>query len=252
MTKAFETIQVNFDEDICYLQLHRPEANNTINNLLIEECSRVLDQCEAFAKIVVLEGLPDVFCFGADFQDIRKDLAGNPRHQDPEPLYDVWQQLASGPYITIAHVRGKVNAGGVGFVAACDIVICKDKAVFSLSELLFGLIPACVLPHLIRRIGFAKAHYMTLMTQPISAEQAYKWGLVDVCEENSENALRKHLLRLRRLSKTGISRHKRYMNNLNETLLTSKLKALEANKEVFSDQSNLEKIEHFVKTGTFL
>ncbi len=251
MGKPFETIQVNFDEDICYLQIYRPDANNTINDLLIEECSQVLNQCEASAKIIVLEGLPEVFCFGADFQEIQKSLAGEPKQQDPGPLYNVWQQLALGTYITIAHVRGKANAGGIGFIAACDIVLCEEKAVFSLSELLFGLIPACVLPYLIRRIGFSKAHYMTLMTQPISAMQAHTWGLVDAFEENSKNLLRKHLLRLRRLSKTGISRYKRYMGNLNDILITSKLKALEANKEVFSDQSNLEKIEYFVKTGIF-
>ncbi len=122
---------------------------------------------------------------------------------------------------------------------------------FSLSELLFGLMPACVLPFLIHRIGFSRAHYMTLMTQPVSAKQAQIWGLVDALEENSVNLLRKHLLRLRRLSKTGITRYKRYMNDLNDILKASKPKALEANKEVFSDPDNLEKITRFVKTGKF-
>jgi len=75
--------------------------------------------------------------------------------------------------------------------------------------------------------------------------------LVDAYEEKSENLLRKHLLRLRRLSKTGVSRYKRYMSTLDEVLVKSKPKALEANVEVFSDQNNLEKIAHYVKTGQF-
>lgn len=251
-TRAYETIRVRFEEDICYLQIYRPEANNTINARLIVECAEVLDLCDKIAKIVVLEGLPEVFCFGADFREIQEDYEREyHQNQNPEPLYNVWLQLASGSYLTIAHVKGKANAGGIGFVAACDIALCEEKAVFSLSELLFGLMPACVLPFLIRRTGFSKAHYMTLMTQPVSAKQAQAWGLVDACEENSDSLLRKHLLRLRRLSKTGISRYKNYINSLDDLLLTSKPRALEANIEVFSDPHNVEKIARYVKTGKF-
>lgn len=253
IAKTYETIRVRFEDDVCFIQIHRPEANNAINDRLIEELTEVINLCQDSAKIVVLEGLPEVFCFGADFKEIQKNLENNTQHQaqNPELLYNLWLQLASGPYITIAHVRGKTNAGGVGFVAACDVVLCEEKAVFSLSELLFGLMPACVLPFLIRRMGFSKANYMTLMTQPISAKQAHDWGLVDAYEEKSENLLRKHLLRLRRLSKTGVLRYKRYMSALDEVLIKSKPKAFEANIEVFSDQSNLEKIAHYVKTGQF-
>ncbi len=253
MITNYEAIQVRFDEDVCFIQIHRPEANNSINDRLIEEFTEVLNRCEESVKIVVLEGLPEVFCFGADFKGIQETLDNAEQHQEqnPEPLYDLWLQLASGPFITIAHVRGKANAGGVGFVAACDVVLCEEKAIFSLSELLFGLMPACVLPFLIRRMGFSKANYMTLMTQPVSARQARDWGLVDAYEENSENLLRKHLLRFRRLSKKGISRYKRYMNTLDNFSMISKAKALEANREVFSDQNNLEKIARYVKTGQF-
>src|SRR5439155_22787849 len=95
------------------------------------------------------------------------------------PLYDLLLQLETGSYITLSHVQGKANAGGIDIVAACDIVLADHAAQFSLSELLFGLFPACVLPFLIRRVGFQKAHYMTLMTQPISAQRAHTWGLVD-------------------------------------------------------------------------
>ena len=253
MTKTYETIRVRFEDDVWFIQIHRPEANNAINDCLIEELSEVISLCQDSAKIIVLEGMPEVFCFGADFKEIQTNFENKKLHQqqNPEPLYNLWLQLAFGPFITIAHVQGKTNAGGVGFVAACDVVLCDAKVVFSLSELLFGLMPACVLPFLIRRIGFAKANYMTLMTQPITAKQAQEWGLVDACEEKSDNLLRKYLLRLRRLSKAGISGYKRYVNTLDEALVKSKPKALEANIEIFSNQDNLGKIVRYVKTGRF-
>ncbi|WP_455872349.1 enoyl-CoA hydratase/isomerase [Serratia proteamaculans] len=249
--KTYEAIRVSLNEDICTIQIHRPEANNTINDCLINEITEVLNLCVDSVKIVVLEGLPDVFCFGANFNEVQ-DGVENPEQneeQNPESLYNLWLQLVSGPYVTVAHVRGKTNAGGIGFVAACDLVLCEESAVFSLSELLFGLMPACVLPFLIRRMGFPKSNYMTLMTQPISAKQAHEWGLVDAFEENSNNLLRKHLLRLRRLSKTGISRYKRYMNRLDDSLTSNKLDALAANKEVFTDPNNLHMISRYVRTG---
>ena len=248
----YTALRLRFDDDIAHLQIYRPDANNAINEKLISEFTAALDLCDVRAKIVVVEGLPEVFCFGADFTELQQGMDGDAApHQDPQPMYALWRRLATGPYVSIAHVRGKANAGGIGFVAACDIVLADTKAQFSLSELLFGLMPACVLPFLIRRIGFAKANYMTLMTQPISVQQAHEWGLVDAIEENSENLLRRNLLRLRRLNKTSIARYKRYMNSIEGSLDIAEHKALAANREVFSDVDNLEKIARYVKTGQF-
>jgi len=248
-----QTLKVRFEQDICFIQMHRPQDNNTINAQLISEMSAVLTECESEVKVVVLEGLPQVFCFGADFKQMQQSFEhGNHADaQDPGPLYDLWLKLATGPYITVAHVRGKANAGGIGFVAACDVVLSEEAAVYSLSELLFGLMPACVLPFLVRRMGFPKANYMTVMTQPINAAKAMEWGLVDAVEANSSNLLRKQLLRLRRLSKAAVVRYKKYLNNLDDSLARDKPKALAANLEVFSDSDNVEKIARYVKTGQF-
>lgn len=244
----YRTIRVRFEDEICYLQLNRPEAQNTINPLMIAECNEVLGVCRQSAKIVVLEGLPEVFCFGADFEAVARDPSNA---VDQESLYRLWHQLSTAPFVSIAHVQGKVNAGGVGFVAASDIVICDERVPFSLSELLFGLIPACVLPFLIKRIGASKAHYMTLMTQPISAQQAFSWGLVDAMGVDTENLLRKHLLRLRRLNKTAITRHKKFMHQLDPSIDSAAGDAIRMSQEVFADEDNRRKISRYVDTGKF-
>ena len=249
---TYETIKVQFQESICFLQIDRPEANNAINGQLVAECNDVLSVCEESATVVVLSGSPEVFCFGADFKAIANPLKKTPEQDDgPGPMYDLWLRLATGPYVTISHVRGKANAGGVGFVAASDIVLADESAQFSLSELLFGLYPACVLPFLIRRVGFQKAHYLTLMTQPISAKQACEWGLVDACEPLSEALLRRHLQRLRRLSKIAIRRYKTYMSRVGAPLQNLKSLAVAANLEIFSDADNLQAITRYVEKGVF-
>jgi polyketide biosynthesis enoyl-CoA hydratase PksH len=257
-TPGHHALRVRFQDPICFVQMHRPEAQNTINDLLLDEFAAVLDRCEQASTVVVIEGLPEVFCFGADFAAIREahrapaggavaDVTGH----GPEPLYDLWRRLTLGPYVVISHVRGKANAGGIGFVAASDIVIADDTAVFSLSELLFGLMPACVLPFLARRVGFQRAHYMTLMTQPIGVAQALAWGLVDAHDANSEVLLRKHLTRLRRLNKTAVARYKRYAHALASDLAAQRDLALAANCEVFSDPRNIENIVRYIDKGIF-
>jgi len=248
----YETIKVQFQESICFLQIDRPEANNTISAQLIAECNHVLDACEESTTIIVLSGSPEVFCFGADFKAIAGASKDGHKHDDgPGLMYDLWRRLATGPYVTISHVRGKANAGGIGFVVASDIVLADETAQFSLSELLFGLYPACVLPFLIRRAGFQKAHYLTLMTQPISARQACEWGLVDAVEPQSEVLLRRHLQRLRRLSKTAIRRYKSYMSCIGVQLQELKSTAVAANLEMFADPANLEGITRYVEHGIF-
>lgn len=250
---GLNTLKVRVEEDIGYIQLYRPEHNNTLNSLMVDEMTEVLSAFENTVKVVVLEGLPEVFCFGADFKQISQEIsegAGNPVN-DPGKLYDLWLKLATGPFATVAHVRGKVNAGGVGFVAACDVVLAQQDATFSLSELLFGLIPACVLPFLIRRMGYPKANYLTVMTQPINASQAHDWGLVDVVGANSEQLLRKQLLRLRLLSSSGVGSYKRYLNDLDDSLLAAREKAIRANQEAFNNQENLDNITRYVNTGRF-
>lgn len=249
---SYKAIKVRFQEKICYLQLYRPKADNTINEQLVEECHQVLELCEESIIAVVLEGVPDVFCSGADFNDIHNEVKSeNNRQLRAEPLYELWQKLATGPYVTVAHVRGKVNAGGMGFVAACDIVLADQSAKFGLSELLFGIFPACVMPFLIRRIGFQKAHYLTLTGQSIPVMQAQRWGLVDDYEDQSDSLLHKHLLRLSRLSKLSILRYKNYMRDLYDSIQQSKPLALTANREVFSDPQILKGIEQFVENRIF-
>jgi len=205
---GYETLTVDRRDGVLTVQLNRPEAGNAINARLVAELGQVVAQCEAAdgPSVLVLSGSAEVFCAGGDFQaTAASDVA-----EDPEPLYDLWLRLANGPFVSLAVARGRVNAGGVGLAAACDIVLADGTASFGLSEMLFGLFPACVLPFLIRRVGAQRAHYLTLTTQPVDAAQALAWGLVDAVEDPVEGLLRRHLARLRRLGKPAIGRYKRH------------------------------------------
>lgn len=250
-----ETIKVTVEDAVCTIALDRPQADNAINRTLIEECAQVLDRIGRDAsgdggssgvRVVVLQGLPGYFCIGADLADVQAPPEG--ADDVIEKLYDLWLQLAEGPFISVADVCGRVNAGGLGFVAACDVVLADESATFGLSELLFGLYPACVLPFLIRRVGFQRAHYMTLTSKPISARSAEAWGLVDVCEEDRAPLLGRHLSRMRIVPAAAVGRYKRYMSELHG-LSRARAGAVSANREMFADPHNLRRIRDYAESG---
>jgi polyketide biosynthesis enoyl-CoA hydratase PksH len=255
----YQTLQVDFRDPVCHIQLARPDDGNTINDLLVMELQAVLSLCEPRSSVVVLAGSAQTFCMGADF----RDLAQRYRTQgsatattsgpalDPSALYSLWLRLASGPFITVAHVEGKANAGGVGFVAASDIVLAGEQAQFSLSELLFGLYPACVMPFLVRRVGLQRAHYLTLTAQSIPARQAADWGLVDAVDAHGDRLLQRHLQRLTRLKKSDIQAYKAYMRQLTPQLLAMQAPAVAANEEMFANPRTLQAITAYVERGVF-
>ncbi|MCB2360145.1 enoyl-CoA hydratase/isomerase [Clostridium estertheticum] len=248
----YQTINIRVEEQLCFIKFNRPEAKNTINNLMIEELHHVLKLCEEKITVIILEGSPDIFCFGADFNEVKEKVINKQKiENNPDRIYDLWTKFCRGPYITISHVRGKVNAGGIGFVAASDIVLADETAEFSLSELLFGVYPACVLPFLIKKIGFQKSNYLTLTTQSISVHEAYSWGLVDVYAENSVALLRKKLIRLTKLTKSSITEYKAYMDTFCKSIYRARDLAISSNEDMFANQDNLEKIYRYVEKGEF-
>ena len=254
METQWQTLKVSERGSVLTAQLHRPEANNTINDQLMSELHLIMQQADKRddINILVLEGLPEVFCFGADFKGISEQFKGGGAAAQnnftvKSDYMDNLSRLSQISAVVVAHVRGKVNAGGVGLVSACDLVVADQTAMFSLSELLFGLLPAQVMPFLIRRVGFQKAHRMTLLTQAVDATTAHQWGLIDELADSSKEALRRVLLRCRGLQKPAIKRMKSYMQQMWEISDETKQLAVNTASSLFSDPAILEKISRFVE-----
>jgi enoyl-CoA hydratase/carnithine racemase len=236
-----------------HVRLNRPEADNAINAAMVSELSDVLARASTSpATVVVVEGLPEVFCLGADFGVISDAASrGESTSFDPELMFELFHRLAFSDVFTVAHVRGRANAGGVGIAAACDVVLADEGATFSLSELLFGLIPAVVMPFLVRRIGVQRAHYLAGTTQTVDAARAAEWGLADAAGPDSAALLRTHLRRLGLLSKRSVARYKAYTAELRPITAQDKELALRTNREVFTDPVNVDAIRRYAEQGLF-
>lgn len=247
---SFETISVRRRDMFCFLRIERQDAANAINTLLVEELTEALQRNEADTAVLVLEGLPEVFCTGADFAEVSEFAdSGRDAEAQTTALYNLWYRLATGAFVSVAHVRGTASAGGVGFVAACDAVIADENAIFRLPEMLFGLLPACVLPFLQRRIGPGRAGYLGLTTAELTAKDAFRMGLVDVVGADSDDLLRRHLLKMRFVRKEAVARFKALHAKLDPVLANAQAPALAANFEMFARPDLLQGISHFRRTG---
>jgi polyketide biosynthesis enoyl-CoA hydratase PksH len=247
---TYQTLRVREQPGVRFVQLYRPEAQNALNTLLVHELIMLLHALEEDRSInvVVLEGLPNVFCSGMDFQEyVNLDGDEDLRMAD---TFTLFRQFSESSKIIVAKVQGKVNAGGIGLIAASDLVIAANTAAFALSELLFGLLPAIVLPFLIQRVGQQRAKLLALSTQPIEAAEAYRWGLVDAYGADPDQLLLPYLQRWRRLSPLAIRKLKTYMNQLQPIDSTTQTLAVKTISTLMADPEVKAGIRRYVEDGS--
>jgi methylglutaconyl-CoA hydratase len=79
---------------------------------------------------------------------------------------------------TIARVNGAAYAAGIGLVAACDIAVAAEEAMFSISEVRIGLVPSTISPYVIAAIGARAARRYFLTGEAFSAPEAHRLGLL--------------------------------------------------------------------------
>ena len=90
------------------------------------------------------------------------------------------------PKPVIARVQGDVYAGGMGLVAACDMVVSVDTAHYCLSEVKLGLIPATIAPYVIRALGARASHRYFLTAERFNAQEAHRLGFVHTLVDSVE------------------------------------------------------------------
>ena len=249
----YQTLKISYQGPVQKIQLYRPEVNNSINSQLIQELLSALQAAEAeeVVKILTLEGLPDVFCTGIDLQEVARGQEQVETTTLYPVYYNILKTISQSSKVIISVVRGKVQAEGVGLVAASDFVLADETATFVLSELLFGLLPTCVLPFLIRRIGFQKAYRLALSTQDILADDAHSWGLVDEYGSNLNQLLSRYIRRLKYLPSSGVKDLKNYVNQLWIIRQETEDLAINTGARLAEDPETQEKIRRFVQEGLF-
>jgi methylglutaconyl-CoA hydratase len=132
---------------------------------------------------IILTGAGTVFCGGLDVPAIKAGA-------DPVPFYSglvgVLKRLPGLPKPIVAAVNGDAVAGGAGFVAAVDYVVCVPDAKVGSYEVSVGVWPAVAQVPMIKRIGARATIQNVASGEPFTAEGAQAVGLVNEVVEASQ------------------------------------------------------------------
>jgi len=181
--RTYETLKVARDSrGVLTVSLNRPSVRNAFNEVVIAELAKVFSG-EALAsetRAVVLRGEGSVFCAGGDLNWMKKaidfDYAENIK--DTRMLAHMFATLNECPKPVIGIVQGAAIGGGVGLVSVCDIVVASAETQFSLSEVRLGVVPACIGPFVIAKIGASHARGLFMSAERFDASKALSIGLI--------------------------------------------------------------------------
>ena len=95
-----------------------------------------------------------------------------------QATFEAVQRLNLLPIPTVALVQGGCFGGGTGVISACDVVIAADNALFSITEVRWGLTAAIIIPQLCDAIGVRQVRRYALTGERFGADDARRIGLV--------------------------------------------------------------------------
>lgn len=149
---------------------------NALSRQLLAELAAELDAAAADpgVRVVVLTGAGPAFCSGADLRE-----QGDGLGPGPVSVPDVLIRIFDHRCPVVALVNGAVRAGGIGLMAACDIVVAPGTATFAFSEVRIGVVPAIIAVPVLARMNPTAAHEYFLTGEPFGAAEAVRTGLVN-------------------------------------------------------------------------
>jgi len=222
---TYQHLEVAVDGRLATVTLNRPDVRNAFNETVIAEIALAFDALgrDETVRAIVLAANGPAFCAGGDLNWMKK-LAGYSdaeNNADALRLADMLRTIYLCPKPVVAKVQGDCYAGGMGLVAACDVVVAAEGANFCLSEVKLGLIPATISPYVIKAMGEQAARRYFLTAERFTAAEALRMGLaheVVIAEEldarvaavvkalvgNSPNAVRQAKLLVREIAGKAI------------------------------------------------
>ena len=183
MGASFETVRLEMDSGVARVTMNRPDIRNAFNEVMISELRQAFAAINAdeSVRVVVLTGEGKSFCAGADLHWMRKVVSYTyeQNYEDSLNLASLMREVYDCPRPVVGRINGAAIGGGTGLVAVCDIPVAADTAVFSFSEVKIGLVPACISPYVLKRVGERYGREYFLTGERLTADKALRCGLVN-------------------------------------------------------------------------
>jgi methylglutaconyl-CoA hydratase len=189
---SYGTIKVSLDSrGVLTVSLNRLEVRNAFNEEMIDDLSRAFatDVLQEEVRAIVLRGEGAVFCAGGDLNWMKKSVehTRDENLRDTRKLTQMFKTMNECAKPVIGLIQGAAIGGGVGLVSICDIVLATEQAEFSLSEVRLGIVPACIGPFVISKIGASYARALFVSAQRFKGKRAMEIGLVHQIVPSNED-----------------------------------------------------------------
>jgi methylglutaconyl-CoA hydratase len=193
----YTMLEVAVFERVATVTLNRPDVRNAFNEAMIAELSDAFRQLDTRddVRAIVLAAKGAAFCAGADLNWMKKmaSFSDEENRADARRLADMLAAVYRSSKPVIARVSGDAYAGGVGLVAASDVVVAATSARFCLSEARLGLIAATIAPYVVRALGERASRRYFTTAEPFDCTTALRLGLVHeaVAADTLDSAVQK-------------------------------------------------------------
>jgi methylglutaconyl-CoA hydratase len=177
----YKTLETNLDQGVFTIWLNRPEVHNAFDETMLRELADCFETLDPSALCVILRGKGKSFCAGVDLHWM-KSVSRNSYEQNYSEsllLSKCFLAIYTCALPTLAVVHGVALGGANGLLSACDLAYCTDDATFSLSEVKIGIVPACISPYVIKRVGEFGARELMLTGRRINGKEAAQFKLVN-------------------------------------------------------------------------
>jgi methylglutaconyl-CoA hydratase len=214
-----------------WLWLNRPELRNALNDQVLNSISNSLGELEKdpACRVVVLAGRGQAFCAGGDLSRMAQaaKMTRAKSRMEAGRFAKLLYRMHTFPKPLIARVQGAAFAGGMGLVAACDLVVAAEEAEFCLPEVRIGLVPAMISPYLVRALGEQQARRYVLTGERLSAREAQRIGFVHECVPAAELDARveKFAAQLAQAGPQALARSKKLLARVGKAPISLKLAA---------------------------
>ena len=179
----YQTLLYSEREGIAYVTINRPEKLNALNQQVMEELNACFESIRADSEVraVILRGAGEkAFVAGADVSELALQ---NPEGGKEKSIFGqrVLRLIENLGKPVIAAVNGYALGGGCELAMACTLRIASENARFGQPEVKLGIIPGYAgTQRLARLVGKGRAMELVLSGDPVTAQEAYRIGLVNL------------------------------------------------------------------------
>lgn len=185
--QTFDFVTLTTEDKVATLTLNRPDTINALSASMMAGLNAGLDAVESGSfRALILTGSGRGFCSGADMKELPGHKSEGAGLVLERVFHPVFRRLRDLDMPIVTAVNGPAVGIGMSLALMGDLIVAGASAYFLLSFLRIGLVPdggiTWTLPH---RIGLARARELALLADPLPAEKALEWGLINRVVEDA-------------------------------------------------------------------